>query len=112
MIVNPPIKNKAELKSPSCTKKPITDGTITADKPPIKLKTPPTKPMILFGAISETKIQVIDANPFPKKAIVKNRMMKNVLSVKFAPIIKVDKDKPINTGTFLANSGDFPFLIK
>ena len=69
------MRNKAGLKSPSCTKNPIAEGIITADKPPIKLKTPPTKPIILLGAIKETNIQVIDAKPFPKKAIVKNKMM-------------------------------------
>lgn len=111
-MVNDAIKNKAGLKSPSLTKNPIAVGTTIAESPPIKLNTPPTKPIKCFGAIKDTKTQFMDANPLPKNAMAKNRIIKNVLSVKFAPIIEMDKTSPVSTGVFRAISFEKPFLTK
>ena len=73
--------SKAGLKSPSSAKYPITMGVIAAANPPIKLKTPPISPINLFGAKSETNTHVIEANPFPKKASERKKMISVVLLV-------------------------------
>ena len=70
-----PIKNNAGLKSPFLTRKPITNGTETEDKFPMKLNPPPVNPMRFFGASNETNTHVIDAMPFPKNAIAINKMI-------------------------------------
>ena len=74
-----PIKINAGEKLPSETKKPITIGTTTAAKPPIKLKTPPVNPTKCFGARVDTNTHVIEASPLPKKAIAINNIIKDGL---------------------------------
>ena len=50
-------------------------GTETEDKLPMKLNAPPVTPIKCFGANNETNTQVIEAIPFPKKAIAINKMI-------------------------------------
>ncbi|WP_350300974.1 hypothetical protein [Peribacillus frigoritolerans] len=52
-------------------RKPITIGIIIDAVPPMKLNVPPAIPISRFGANNETNTQVIEAEPFPKKAIMK-----------------------------------------
>ncbi len=50
-------------------------GTETEDKFPMKLNAPPVTPIKFFGANNETNTQVIEAMPFPKKAIAINKII-------------------------------------
>ena len=62
------MKTRAGLKSPSRVRYPIAMGTTMDAKLPIKLKTPPVRPIRCLGDKSETKTQEINAIPAPKKA--------------------------------------------
>ena len=79
MKASNPIKIRANVKLPSRAKKPMTIGTTIDANPPIKLNTPPVNPIRCLGARVETKTQVIDAKPFPKKAMVIKKIISGVL---------------------------------
>lgn len=75
-----PTKISAGAKLPPLTKNPITRGTTTEERLPMKLNTPPVRPIKGLGAKAETKIHEMAAKPFPKKAMVIKRMISAVLS--------------------------------
>ncbi len=97
---------------PSLTRYSIMIGVTAADNPPIKLNTPPIKPMRCLGANSETNTQAIEARPLARKAMDKNRIMRKVWLVKLAPIIAVESSIPINMVALRAISLEYPRRTK
>ena len=77
-------------------------GVITAERPPIKLNTPPVKPIRRLGASDATSDQVIDANPVAKKAIDINTTTIVVDWKNSAPIMVLVKSRPVIIGVFRA----------
>lgn len=58
----------------SATRKPMTIGVAIDDRLPMKLHNPPVNPVRCSGASADTSDHVIEAKPFPKKAIDINTM--------------------------------------
>ncbi|MNW49237.1 hypothetical protein D3C74_266470 [compost metagenome] len=65
----------------------------------MKLNMPPVKPIRRDGASADTKDQVIEARPLPKKAIDMKVMTSAVLSVKIAPIMLMESNSPVMIGS-------------
>jgi hypothetical protein len=62
------------------------------------------------GASAETSGHVIDARPLPKNTMDVNVITKAVLSVKFAPIMAVERSSPAMIGDLRATSRLLPRL--
>ena len=82
------------------------------DRLPTKLNTPPVRPSSRTGASADTSDQVIEASPLPKKATARKKMTQGVESVKLAPIMDVEINRPRMMGSLRARPTVAPRRIR
>src|ERR1017187_3565628 len=84
-------------------------GTVMPERFPNRLNTPLVNPMRCFGAMADTNDQLMEAMPFPKKAVAMKTMIHLGACTKLAPMMVVERSSPVTIGALRATPIETPF---